>query len=81
MRAILADERSGEVTVFSAISAAPSSHLAVSRARDDNPGLLRFKAGLGAREVEHEVASFCPKPFVKRKVHTAFRTGLAGIKP
>jgi hypothetical protein len=54
---------------------------AVSRARDDNPGLLRFKAGLGVREVELEAASFCPKPFVELKVHTAFCIGLAWIKP
>jgi lipid II:glycine glycyltransferase (peptidoglycan interpeptide bridge formation enzyme) len=50
-------------------------------ASDDNPGLLRFKAGFGTREVALEAASFCPKSVVERKVHTALQTGLAWIKP
>jgi len=46
----------------------------------DNPGLRRFKAGFGAREVTLQAASFCPKSIVHRKVHTALRMGWAWIK-
>jgi len=46
----------------------------------DNPGLRRFKAGFGAREVELQAATFCPKSVVERKVHGSLRAGLAWIK-
>ena len=46
----------------------------------ENPGLHRFKAGFGTREVELEAASFCPKSVVERNVHNALRAGLAWIK-
>ena len=46
----------------------------------DNPGLHRFKAGFGAREVMLEAASFCPKSVVERNVHGVLRAGLAWIK-
>ena len=49
-------------------------------ATDDNPGLQRFKAGFGTREIALEAASFCPKSVVERKFHSALRTGLAWIK-
>jgi lipid II:glycine glycyltransferase (peptidoglycan interpeptide bridge formation enzyme) len=40
----------------------------------ESPGLRRFKAGFGAREVELQAASFCPKPALQRKLHGALRT-------
>ena len=46
----------------------------------DNPGLRRFKAGFGAREVELQAATFCPKSVVERKVHNALSVGWAWIK-
>ena len=46
----------------------------------ENPGLVRFKAGFGTREVALEAASFCPKSVVEAKVHTTLRTGLAWIR-
>lgn len=46
----------------------------------DNPGLRRFKAGFGAREVELQAAAFCPKSVVKRKVHGVLRAGWTWIK-
>ncbi len=49
-------------------------------ATPDNPGLLRFKAGFGTREVALEAATFCPKSPVEAKVHSALRTGLGWIR-
>jgi len=49
-------------------------------ATDDNPGLLRFKAGFGTREVSLEAASFCPKSAIERKVHSTLRTGWSWIR-
>ena len=46
----------------------------------ENPGLVRFKAGFGTREVPLEAASFCPKSMVEKKIHTAWRTGLGWIR-
>jgi hypothetical protein len=46
----------------------------------DNPGLQRFKAGFGGREITLEAASFCPRSVVERTVHSAMRTGWAWIK-
>ena len=46
----------------------------------DNPGLRRFKAGFGAREIELQAASFCPKSVVERKVHDVLRVGWTWIK-
>ena len=46
----------------------------------DNPGLRRFKAGFGAREIELQAASFCPKSVVERKVHGVLRVGWTWIK-
>jgi Acetyltransferase (GNAT) domain len=46
----------------------------------DSPGLRRFKAGFGAREVELQAATFCPKSVVERKVHNALSVGWAWIK-
>jgi hypothetical protein len=40
----------------------------------ESPGLRRFKAGFGAREVELQAASFCPKSVVERKLHAALRS-------
>ncbi len=40
----------------------------------ESPGLRRFKVGFGAREVELQAASFCPKSVVERKLHGALRT-------
>jgi hypothetical protein len=41
----------------------------------ESPGLQRFKAGFGAREVALQAASFCPKSVVERKLHSALRSG------
>lgn len=46
----------------------------------DNPGLRRFKAGFGAREIELQAAAFCPKSVVERKVHGVLRVGWTWIK-
>jgi lipid II:glycine glycyltransferase (peptidoglycan interpeptide bridge formation enzyme) len=46
----------------------------------ENPGLVRFKAGFGTREVALEAASFCPKSTVEKNFHTAWRTGLGWIR-
>jgi len=46
----------------------------------DNPGLRRFKAGFGAREIELQAAAFCPRSVVERKVHGALRVGWRWIK-
>jgi Acetyltransferase (GNAT) domain len=46
----------------------------------DNPGLRRFKAGFGTREVALQAASFCPKSMVERKVYAALRSGWAWIR-
>jgi hypothetical protein len=40
----------------------------------DSPGLRRFKAGFGAREVALQAASFCPKSALERKLHGALRS-------
>lgn len=40
----------------------------------ESPGLQRFKAGFGARKVELQAASFCPKSVVERKLHAALRS-------
>jgi len=50
------------------------------RATAENPGLVRFKAGFGTREVALAAASFCPKSVVEAKVRSALRAGLAWIK-
>jgi hypothetical protein len=42
----------------------------------ESPGLRRFKAGFGAREVELQAASFCPKSVVERKLRGALRSCL-----
>jgi lipid II:glycine glycyltransferase (peptidoglycan interpeptide bridge formation enzyme) len=47
----------------------------------DNPGLRRFKAGFGTREVALQAASFCPKSMIERKVYSALRSGWAWIRP
>jgi Acetyltransferase (GNAT) domain len=40
----------------------------------ESPGLQRFKAGFGAREVALQAASFCPKSVVERKFHGVLRS-------
>jgi hypothetical protein len=46
----------------------------------ENPGLQRFKAGFGAREVALQAASFCPRSAVEREIHGVLRTGWGWIK-
>jgi hypothetical protein len=46
----------------------------------DNPGLRRFKAGFGAREVTLQAASCCPRTMVERGAHAALRAGWKWIK-
>ena len=46
----------------------------------DNPGLRRFKSGFGAREIELQAASFCPKSVVERKVHGVLRVSWRWIR-
>jgi hypothetical protein len=46
----------------------------------DSPGLRRFKAGFGAREVALQAASFCPKSVVERKGNAALRAGWTWIR-
>jgi hypothetical protein len=46
----------------------------------DSPGLRRFKSGFGAREVELQAASFCPKSKFERKLHGALRSCWSWIR-